>query len=543
MTEPSDHKPDESTLPAESILRNAVADAFIAFKKEGESGVQRVISINPQFSEQIRRRLNEAHNMGILSSAHDTSSAPPDQIGEYEILDIIGSGGMGVVYRAEQKRLGRIVALKVLRGHATASEKTRQRFLREARVASHLNHPGLCTVYELGEDDEIPFIAMEYIEGEPLDKRISRMTTGAQLNTESFEDFEQNEPVTDGAVDDHEPEASTQVESVDELLRIFESALRALDAGHETGMIHRDLKPSNIIVRTNGEPVILDFGLAIRPDSDDLTLTQVGDILGTPAYMSPEQVTQQAGAPLDRRTDIYSMGVSLYHCVTSHRPFVAASRQTLFRNIIEGLATPPRQLNKNISKDLEVVLATAMETDRERRYQTAAAFADDIDCILTRRPIAARPASILLRTWRWGQRNPVTATLTAALLIFLATFSITLSFKNQELDQQRNELSDTLSRLTRLADSRKLEELIATADELWPARPETVARMDAWIDETKKLLRDADQHSNDLSSLRGSSLPYTATDQRRDHPLEASASGRADTIGSEHHRSLRQHHR
>lgn len=526
MTSKGPDDPNKTTRIGDSDLQDVIAKALLALESEGAAGVERIMSEHPHYKEQIRRRLSEASKEDAARTQENQDWHEPEWIGEFKILEIIGSGGMGIVYKARHERLDRVVALKIMRGHATSTQKARQRFLREARVASRLSHPGLCTVYEMGEEADVPFIAMEFIDGEPLDKRIQRVTSDHQLQTESFEDFESFEDATpsslatDGVKPESRSEDFTQVESIDELLKIFSASLRALHAGHESGMVHRDLKPSNIIIRRNGDPVILDFGLAVAPETEDLALTQPGEVLGTPAYMSPEQVVP-TGFPIDRRTDIYSMGVSLYHCVTGRRPFAAPTRQQLFREILQGITVKPRRHNPRISRDLEIVLSTAMDPNRERRYQTAAGFADDLDRILNRRPIHAKRTSVLLRSWRWAQRNPVTATLSLALLLFLAVFSVTLSITNVRLDNQRSELADTLDRLTRLSDRRKLDDLITAAEELWPARPETIERMHAWLFDVDALLADADQHLKDFARLQGDSLPYSLADQARDHPTEA----------------------
>ena len=184
-------------------------------------------------------------------------------------------------------------------------------------------------------------------------------------------------------------------------------------------MIHRDLKPGNIMVDASGEPVVLDFGLARDLEGDGVSITKSGDFLGTPAYMSPEQIAS-GHIHLDRRSDVYSLGVTLYECLTLKRPFDAPTREGLYQAILSKEPPDPRRLNKAISADLKVVLETALNKDRDRRYVSAEAFADDLKRVRELKPIQAKPISPIGRLVRWGRRNPLVAAMTAAVFLSLA---------------------------------------------------------------------------------------------------------------------------
>ncbi len=275
-----------------------------------------------------------------------------ESVGHYRILRQLGSGGMGLVYEAEDTRLGRRVALKFLQDSSTKDPAAVERFLREARSASALNHPGICIIHAIEEHEGRTFIAMELLEGESLEKTLVR-----------------------GPL------------SVPRTIALGIEIADALDAAHKKGIIHRDIKPANLFITDRGTAKILDFGLAklLEPDgsdegetiapSKDAFLTSPGTTVGTIAYMSPEQAR---GEVLDARSDLFSLGSVLYQAVTGTLPFPGSTSAVIFGNILHSAPVSPVQLNSNVPAELERILNKLLEKDKDFRYQVAAELRADL---------------------------------------------------------------------------------------------------------------------------------------------------------------------
>lgn len=278
---------------------------------------------------------------------------PPRVWGDYELLEELGRGGMGVVYRARQRSLNRDVAVKMMIRGQSASDAERLRFQAEAEAAAALQHPQIVPVYEVGVWDERPYFTMKLVQGETLSARLARGPMSGR-------------------------------EAAELLLKVT----RAIEHAHQVGVLHRDLKPSNILIDAAGQPHITDFGLA-KQMADAETLTRTGAILGTPSYMSPEQAAGDRGN-VGPASDVYSLGTILYHMLTGRAPFQAASPVDIVLMVLEQDPAPPSVLNPTADADLEMIALRCLQKPPELRYATAAALADDLDAYLQDESIAAR---------------------------------------------------------------------------------------------------------------------------------------------------------
>jgi serine/threonine protein kinase len=320
------------------------------------------------------------------------------RFGAYELVRLVGEGSQGSVYEAVDVRLRRRVALKVLNGFESPSAL--RRFHREAELVAALDHPALCTLYETGAVDGRAFIAMRFVEGRSL----------ADLLREG-RDRGPGPIALPGA-----PPTASLAERTTAVVRAAALIARAVACAHESGVVHRDVKPANIVVDAEGRPVVLDFGLARSGGGDAASLTQAGDLLGTPAYLAPEHV---AGKPVDARGDVYAIGVTLYECLTGRRPFEAPTRAALFKSVLEDAPPDPRPRNPAIGRDLLAVLETALAKDPDRRYATATALADDLDAVAENRPVTVRRASVAARLLSIARRRRA-----AAAVVVLAAIAI-----------------------------------------------------------------------------------------------------------------------
>lgn len=308
-------------------------------------------------------------------------SGPPPDFGPYLLLGEIGRGGMGVVYKARQKALDRIVAIKMILASHLASPEHVRRFQAEAKAAARLRHPHIVHIHEVGQVHGQHYFTMQYVEGESLATRLAR-----------------------GPVD-----AATAV-------RQLTAVARAVEHLHQQGVVHRDLKPSNILLDGEGQPYVTDFGLAkvFAPGSES---TATGVIAGTPAYMSPEQ----AGAPqaeIGPASDVYSLGAILYELLTGRPPFVAESPLDTLMQVLSSEPVAPRRVNPLIPRELELICLKCLAKSAADRYPSAAALADDLDRFLRGEALSVRPPNVAQRLWRWARRQPALASRLGALGLF-----------------------------------------------------------------------------------------------------------------------------
>jgi eukaryotic-like serine/threonine-protein kinase len=309
-----------------------------------------------------------------------TSSPPPKTFGNYQLLDELGRGGMGIVWRARQCSLNRLVAVKMAAGGGFAKETEIRRFRTEAEAAARLQHPNIVRIHEIGEVQGQPYFAMDYIEGTGLDE-IARS----------------------GAI------------SAERAARYMRDIAEAVHFAHEHGVVHRDLKPSNILIDHTDQPRVLDFGIARLLETDS-SLTLTGQLLGSPSYMAPEQAAGRRGK-LHRAADIYSLGAMLYHLVSGRPPFEGRSVAETLHQVQTTSPTPLRWVNRATPLDLETICFKCLEKDPKLRYETARELSRDLVLFLEGKPIRARRINNVEKGWRWCRRNPVPACLTAMLLL------------------------------------------------------------------------------------------------------------------------------
>ena len=313
---------------------------------------------------------------------------------DYELLEEIAHGGMGIVYRARQLSLNRTVAVKVLLGGQFADAVAFQRFRAEAEIAARLQHPNIVAIHEIGEADGQPYYSMDYVAGRNLAEVVRDHPLPAR-------------------------QASTYV------LKIS----RAVQYAHDHGILHRDLKPANILIDEHDEPRITDFGLAKRLTSDSslatdhLSLTLAGQVLGSPNFMPPEQ-GRGTRAALGPASDVYSLGAMLYYLLTARPPFAADTFEATLGRVLNEEPLPPRQLNPSIPRDLETLCLKCLEKDPQRRLASASALADELDRFLEGKPIRSRPLGPVGKAARWCRRKPVLAAMTGAVLALLLTVAV-----------------------------------------------------------------------------------------------------------------------
>lgn len=334
---------------------------------------------------------------------------PLESLGEYRLIRRLGEGGMGTVYLAEQESLRRLVALKVIRPQLVGSATAAVRFRREALAVARLSHENIVTIFGVGEEDGVSFIAMELLPGHSLAEELERESdSGRRMSPRR-------------------------------VLRFAAQVADALQCAHEAGLIHRDVKPSNIRISQDDQAHLIDFGLARAIDSEALTVT--GPFAGSPSYASPEQVSTDP-RNVDHRTDLYSLGATLYECLTGCLPFDGDTMERVFHSILVEDPRPLRRIDPALPRDLEVVVGKAMEKDPPRRYASAAELAADLRAVMELRPIRARPPNVAVRGWKWARRNRVAATaLLATLLVLLVGAGMALKTVRDERQQARERRS------------------------------------------------------------------------------------------------------
>jgi serine/threonine protein kinase/formylglycine-generating enzyme required for sulfatase activity len=480
---------------ADERFVRALAEAA-SYRARRRSGAVEGLEAWLHAHEDLRELLEPMVEEGALMPL--TSSGPIDglaaangapgarRFAHFQILGSLGGGGMGDVYLALDEKLGRRVALKLIRPEALWSHDARLRFHRETLAIGRLDHPNICKLYEAGEHAGQPFMALQYIEGETLALRLER--TRAVRRSRGT-----------GSAPSTRADITASV-------ALIEQVARALHHAHEYGLVHRDIKPGNIMLCTEvalaseggqgkaDQPIVLDFGLVRDERNLEASLSSSRRGLGTPLYMSPEQI-QRTGR-VDARSDVYSLGVVLYECSTHTRPFDATTEAELAEKVLANRYEHPCRLNRQLPPELGLVIACALDRDPERRYRTALAFAEDLRRVIDRQPVAARPIGALLRSRRFAQRNPTLIAVGALASVAVCGLGLSvrsaLEARNQKViaTMHADEASESLDRFHLLSDIVKLEEAQALEPTLYPALPEQASAMRAWLRERGQPLAD-----------------------------------------------------
>lgn len=412
--------------------------------------------------------------------------------GDYELIEELARGGMGVVYKARQVKLHRVVALKMILAGQLASQHDVERFYTEAEAAARLDHPGIVPIYEVDEFEGQHFYSMGFVDGESLADRATRHPFKPR-------------------------------EAAELMVQVCE----AVQYAHDHGIVHRDLKPRNILLTAAGAPRITDFGLAAKMEAGH-ELTASGQILGTPSYMPPEQAAgriKEIGPP----SDVYALGAVLYFLLTGRPPFQTGSTVETIRQVLESDPLAPRLLNPSVHRDLETICLKCLEKEAARRYPSASELGAELRRFLADEPILARRIGPLGRAWRWARRKPLVAALAAAVLVIVATAGISaVAFRyareTRQLTRINRALDDALAQAQLTGGF--LQRADALVDELGQLAPDQVARArqrvnEAFAGQIQERLRAAKLEPEDLSPLEAALTLFETRDAAGTRALRA----------------------
>ncbi len=445
----------------EYLAYGLLAEELEEAKKAGRKpDVAPLLQAHPDLAAEIKellptlRSLQELANTRSLEVKDANSETQCGILGDFRILNEIGRGGMGIVYKAEQISLGRMVALKVFPLAAVLDSKQLQRFKNEAQAAAALKHAHIVSVYAVGCERGIHYYAMELIDGQSL--------------AEVVEQLKRERPKKDGRstdgsmphetdLDERHATSSLSSEYSANRRRFFRTVARtviqaaeAVDYAHQMGILHRDIKPSNLLLDHDGNVWITDFGLARAQPEGGLTIT--GELIGTIRYMSPEQASGNP-ALVDRRSDVYSLGAVLYELITLSPVLRSSDRQALLRELDTSDPTLPSRLDSHVPRDLETIVLKALAKNPHERYLTAQEMADDLKRFVEQRPIVARRVGRFGKLCSWARRNPAIATLTSLVFVLLIALSAGTTFVAWRQYQEAL-VKDEQARISEIADLR-----------------------------------------------------------------------------------------
>lgn len=498
------HGTDEHHPPGADGLEELVAAVLEAEESERPRLLERIERERRGSAALVERRLAMLGELGLSSDEPRRPFTLPAQFGAWRRLERVGAGGMGEVYLARDVETGQLAAIKLVRPDHLWFESARTRFQREVESVSRLTHPGIVRVLAVGEEQAMPWLALEWVGGASLEELLEELR-GQPPETLGALDLER----VLGTVADRRPHAEPAREQafpgrswVECVARLVLRLAAALEYAHTQGVLHRDVKPSNVLVTPAGRVLLADFGLALPRDAERVTRT--GAWLGSLPYAAPEQVDGSPRA-LDARADVYSLGVTLYELLTLRTPFLGGPESAVRRRIATGDLEAPRRLNPRIPAALERVCLAAMDPDPRRRPESAARFAEDLERALAGVPVRARSVPPWLRMRRWSRRKPRQATAIAlAALVVLGASAFALRERM------------VAAQLTRLADVELARGLRDEARGFWPARRENLERMSGWIRRADELLARRPEYQRALDELTASAAPYTGEDRAQD---------------------------
>lgn len=437
--------------PENHIIEEAVQRFVDAQLQSQKPDIDEFVKQHPELENQIRQRLrnlNKIDNLfDCLMQADDSDFGEPvkeydlvgQKLGDFEILKMIGQGGMGGVFLAHQVSLDREVAIKVITSVGGTEAKNIDRFQRESKVLAKISHPNIVPIYEVGQQGPYYYFAMEYVKGTSLGNiltSIRKAKSGIKASNILHSCLTNH---LDSEDSEHDEKDGTNVADIDtdyiiEISRIIISIASALDYAHKQGILHRDIKPSNILIASDGTPKLVDFGLAKAETQQTITIS--GEFFGTPNYVSPEQVRKPE--TVDCRSDVFSLAATYYECLTLHTPFGGDTVNETLTQVISKEAVPPKKYCPRLSADFNAILLHALEKSPQDRYQTAKDFGNDIENVLEFKPITAKRPSITRRVYRGFRRNPLVTIVVCAVIIvvILAYFVLSHSRKLSEFEEQ-----------------------------------------------------------------------------------------------------------
>ena len=464
-----------TTRRDEPELEAAIEKCIVKLELGEAKSIDSVISEFPHLEKELREFLSDWGGMeGLVARISDsidgddfcdpqsTATLNGKSFGDFELIEKIGEGGMGVIYKARQVSLNRVVALKMILGDRT----DRDRFRLEAEAIAAMAHPNIVSIYEIGECEGRLFFTMQFVEGHNLKQYIERNRIEAK-----------------------------------EAARITESVARAVHYAHQRGILHRDLKPANILMDVDGQPHITDFGLAKHIERD-MELTNSGTIMGTPGYMAPEQASGKI-RNLTAATDVYGLGAILYALLTGEAPFTGKSTLEVIRQVSEQAPKSPRLIVPELDLDIETLCLKCLEKTPEHRYRSAEEMADDLARFRSGSPVLARPVPGFEKAWRWCRRNPAVAGLSAAaVLLLLATTAssilLAVSERNARINSERNARRELRLRNevdAALVEERKTKSALHLANGIWRTETGDIPEALLWFAESA---RDAKHDSTQM---------------------------------------------